>query len=109
MAQPERTVAETRTEQFALVESLISEQKTSQAEVLVTELLEQARVAGDTSFLVQALTAQGGVFIITSQYASALETLFQAHEMLNESVANEIRALLHDYIGVAYGNSGLLE
>jgi diguanylate cyclase (GGDEF)-like protein len=109
MVQPERTVDDDRTEQIALVESLLSEQKINQAEVLVTQLLDQARILNNTRFLVQALTAQGEIFIVTSRYSQALETLFQAHEILDATVPNEDRALLHDHIGVAYGNSGLLE
>ncbi len=111
MAQAERTSDNfiNRTEQFALIALLLSEQKTSQAEALATELLSQARISNNTSFLVQALTALGEIFIATGRYAQALETLFQAHGMLDSSVPNENRALLYDFIGIAYGNSGLLE
>lgn len=109
MVQSERTAKDAWAEQFALVESLISEQKTSEAEVLITRLLEQARISHDTCFLVRALTALGEIFVTTARYTQALETLFQAHELLDETVPNEDRALLHDFIGVAYGNSGLLE
>ena len=76
---------------------------------MVARLLEQAKFSDNTYFLVQALTALGNVFVVTGRFSKALEVLFEAQEKLDETVPDEDRAILHDHIGVAYGNSGLLE